>query len=109
MTYTERDNGASVALAPGDAFEVRLAETPTTGYHWYLAAWDRAILTVRRDEFHPPATLRPGAGGEHVREFVARAPGTLSLHLAYRRRWRSGAPAKTFSLDISVTSTPPGR
>jgi inhibitor of cysteine peptidase len=102
-TYAERDDGTSASLTSGDVFEVRLAETPTTGYRWHLSDWDHSILEVTREEFHPPGTPRSGAGGEHVWEFVARAPGRLSLHWAYRRRWESGSPAKTFSLTVSIT------
>jgi predicted secreted protein len=102
-TYTERDDGTFVSLTRGEAFEVRLAENPTTGYRWHVAEWDRAVLEVARDAFHPPSTLRPGAGGAHVWEFVARAPGSLALSLAYRRRGGSAAPAKTFSMPIAVS------
>jgi predicted secreted protein len=102
-SYGEQDNGASVSLKPSESFELRLAENPTTGHRWHLAEWDHSILEVTRTEFHPPATPLAGAGGEHVWEFVARAPGTLSLRLAYRRGG-SASPAKVFSLLVSVTS-----
>ncbi len=104
MTYTDQDDGASVSLAPGDSFEVRLRENPTTGYQWDLAEWDRAILEMTRDEFRPAGVLQRGAGGEHVWEFVARTLGTLSLVLTYRRPGGSEVPANTFSLRVSVTS-----
>jgi len=102
-SYTEQDNGASVSASLGESFELRLAENPTTGYRWHIAEWDRSILEVTRDEFHPPDTPQAGAGGEHVWEFAARAPGSLSLRLAYRRRGGSASPAKEFSLNISVS------
>jgi predicted secreted protein len=105
-SYTEQDNGATVSLRPGESFELRLAENPTTGHRWHLAEWDHSILEVTRAEFHPPDTPQAGAGGEHVWEFVARAPGTLSLRLAYRRGG-SASPAKAFSLHVSVTSASP--
>jgi len=100
--YTEQDDGASISLSPGEVFEVRLAENPTTGYRWYLGEWDRSVLELARDEFRPPGTPRPGAGGEHVWEFAARAPGQCALRFAYRRGWESATPAKAFRLDVSV-------
>jgi inhibitor of cysteine peptidase len=103
MTYTDQDNDASVSLRSGEAFAVRLTENPTTGYRWDLADCDQSILEVARDEFHPPDAARYGAGGEHLWEFVARAPGHCVLRLVYRRRWESAGPARTFSLDVSVT------
>jgi inhibitor of cysteine peptidase len=102
-TYTDRDDGRSISLTPGEGFEIRLSENPTTGYRWQLDEWERAILELTRDEFHPPDLAPYGAGGEHGWRFVARAPGQTSLHLAYRRGQGSGAPARTFSLDVAVT------
>lgn len=102
-SYAEADDGAIVPLALGDSFAVRLPENPATGYHWRLAEWDRSVLDVTRDEFQPPAPARPGAGGEHVWEFVTRGRGRTSLHLERRRRWEEAASAKTFRLEVSVT------
>jgi predicted secreted protein len=102
-TYNDQDDGASVSLTPGDAFQVRLSENPTTGYRWQLVDWDRSILDVTRDEFQPPGTSRHGAGGEHLWEFVARASGQSLLQLAYRRPWEAATPSRSFSLRVSVT------
>jgi predicted secreted protein len=82
---------------------VRLTENPTTGYRWHLAHCDRSILEVTRDEFGAPDPAQHGAGGEHVWEVVARALGHSTFQVVYRRRWESAVPAKTFSLDVSVT------
>lgn len=101
-TYTDQDDGTAVSLSPSAAFVVRLAENPTTGYRWRLVAWDRAILELIRDEYLAPDPVRPGAGGEHIWEFVARAAGDCELRLAYGRGWEAAAPARTFSLQVVV-------
>lgn len=102
-TYSDQDDGTSVSLMPGEAFQVRLAENPTTGYRWHLVDWDRSILDVTFDEFHPPGTSSYGAGGEHLWEFVALAPGQSLLQLAYRRPWEAATPGRSFSLRVAVT------
>jgi inhibitor of cysteine peptidase len=101
--YSDQDEGASVSLRSGETFEIRLSENPTTGYRWQLADWDRTVLDIRRDEFRPPGTAERGVGGKHVWEIAARAPGRTSLRLGYSRSWESGSPARTFSLDVSVS------
>jgi inhibitor of cysteine peptidase len=101
--YSDQDDGTSVSLTPGDSFQVRLTENPTTGYRWHLVDWDRSILDLTLDKFQTPGTSRHGAGGEHLWEFVARAPGQSLLQWAYRRRWESAASTRNFSLRVSVT------
>jgi len=101
--YTDQDDGASVSLRSGETLEICLSENPTAGYRWQADDWDRSVLDMRRDEFHPPGTSEHGAGGEHLWEFAARAPGKTSLRLAYSRSWESGPPARRFSLDVSVS------
>ncbi|GHO90704.1 hypothetical protein KSF_007520 [Reticulibacter mediterranei] len=102
-TYREQDDNTIALLATGDVFQIRLTGNPTTGYRWHLINWDHSILQRMRDEFQTPGTLSPGTGGEHVWEFVVRAPGQCLLQLAYRRRWGATIPTKSFSLHISAT------
>ncbi len=101
--YTEGDAGALVSLHPGESFDVRLPENPTTGYRWRIAEWDAAQLEVIRDEFRAPSTPVPGAGGEHDWVFRARASGTSLLRIVYARGWQSASPARTFTLNISIS------
>ena len=101
--YSDQDDGTSVSLTPGDVFQVSLTENPTTGYRWRLIDWDRSILDVTRDEFQTPGTSSYGAGGEHLWEFIARAPGQGFLQWAYLRRWEPATPTRSFSLRVSVT------
>ncbi len=101
-TITLQDNGSALALQVGDSFQIQLPEKATTGYRWELADWDEAVVRKTRDQFSPPATAQPGAGGEHVWEFVATSPGKTTLRLDSRRSWEAGSPAQTFSLRVQV-------
>jgi predicted secreted protein len=89
-------------LTVGASFGVRLPENRTTGYRWRIQECDRESLEVVRDEFQAPATARAGAGGEHVWEFLARAPARSRLRLGLGRSWEPTALARTFELDVSV-------
>jgi inhibitor of cysteine peptidase len=102
-TITSQDNGSALTLQAGDSFQIQLPENPTTGYRWELGNWDEAVARKTRDQFSQPATAQPGAGGEHVWEFVANSPGKTTLRLDSRRSWEAGSAAQTFSLTVRVT------
>ena len=102
-TYTDQDDGASVSLACGDSFRVRLAEKRVAGFRWHVGSLDPSVLEVTHEAFDPPDPLRPGAGGEHVWELTGRRRGHSQLRLDYRRSFGSRAAARTFSLAVSVT------
>lgn len=102
-TLTVRDNGTTFQLQSGSPFEIRLAENRTTGYHWDLSAWDESVVKKTSDQFIPPETTTPGAGGEHVWGFTANKPGNTSLRLEYRRSWGTAPPAQTYSVNVTVT------
>ena len=101
-TYTAQDAGASIELTPGAEFEVRLDENPTTGYRWRAGDWDQSIVDVTHEEFRPAERSGTGAGGEHVWQLQARAPGKTVVRLTYGRGWESGAAAREFSLTVTV-------
>jgi inhibitor of cysteine peptidase len=104
-TYRETDAGARSELTAGEPFVVRLPENPTTGFHWELEPWDRAVVELVDDSLDPPVTQHIGSAAEHAWRFIARSPGTSSLRFALRRRWRREAAAR-YQLDIGVVPRP---
>jgi inhibitor of cysteine peptidase len=102
-TLTSEDNEGGVTLQPGDLFQIRLPENPTTGYSWQLADWDQAVATKTRDQFLPSGSMELGAGGHHVWEFIANAPGKTMLRLENRRSWERSSTAQSFLLTVLVT------
>ena len=96
-----RQNGAQVAVEPGDRVVVRVQENATTGYQW--SARVSGPLEEESSELVPPATAAPGAAGE--RRVVCRAvgTGTGTIHLTLARPWDAGAaPADRFDVEVSV-------
>jgi inhibitor of cysteine peptidase len=87
VIVTQSDNGSRQSLAVGDTLVVRLKSNATTGYRWY----------------RNPAAGKLGQGGSQIFTFTVVKPGRTSLSLVYRRPFGThAAPAKTFSLDISI-------
>ena len=76
---------ASTVRLAGDVLTIELAENRTTGYEWTIAALDEAALDPLDDEFAPPSSQAPGAGGTRTLRFTVRAAGTVEL--ALRRPW----------------------
>ena len=107
-TYGEADAGAHSELSAGERFVVRLPENPTTGFHWELEPWDRAVVELVDDSLDPPAGQQIGSAAEHAWRFIARSPGASSLRFVLRRRWRREA-ASRYQLDIGVVSRPASR
>jgi inhibitor of cysteine peptidase len=85
--YTEQDSGQTVNETPGNEFNVRLIENPTTGYSWNMTASDG--LELVRDEYIPsnPSGQITGRGGIHSFSYKAVKTGEQALHGEYRRPW----------------------
>ena len=83
--------------------ELRLAETPTTGYRWHIAADGAPSCAVVADAFEPPAAA-PGSAGRHIWRIEAVHTGQCHFELRYERSFQAGAaPARIFTLDVRVT------
>jgi inhibitor of cysteine peptidase len=90
------DNTA-VTVARGDNLEVVLPQNASTGYRWEI---DPSVgLAVVDDRLEPPASGRPGAGGQRV--FVLRVdePGVVQARL--RRPWEpADSAARTYTVRV---------
>jgi len=104
--YTHHDNGASVSLAVGERFELRLPENPKTEYRWRLTRCDLGVLGVSQEDFRrSPQQL--DIGGEHRWRFTALRAGRCSVLVTFEpSRQRRGAPAN-FMLRVVVNELRP--
>jgi len=103
LDLTESDGGRSYASAPGDLVVIRLAETPSSGYRWRLAAVDSDALAPAGDSFRPD---EPGLGAGGIRQFrfTVVAPGRATVRLALCRAWEGTEPAvQRYEVTIQVT------
>jgi predicted secreted protein len=99
MRFDETANGNEVRLHVGEALEIVLAETRTTGYQWLVVESGAPVCRVVRDAFQAgdPA---PGAPGMHTWVVAVEREGTATFALAYQRSFGSGEAARRFTLRI---------
>lgn len=83
------DPAQTIQVAAGEAFAVRLAGNPTTGYTWQ-ASVDRSCLELIDQQFEPGGE-GVGAGGHEVFRFRARATDQTEIVFEYRRPWGGAA------------------
>jgi len=99
-------NGTTVTASVSTLIIVTLASNASTGYQWELTQLDTSVLENTADTYLPPAIAIPGAPGSERWEFVARAAGTTTLRLEYRRPWEGQEvdPADTFEVTVTVSA-----
>jgi inhibitor of cysteine peptidase len=93
-------DGSEVAVAVGESFELRLAENPTTGYRWQVAAESSPAIRVIGDSFRLEGDA-VGAPGMREWRLQADRPGTHSLVLVEKRSWEEKV-VKRFMVKVMV-------
>lgn len=105
VKLTEKDNGKTVALKPGDMLEISLEGNATTGYSWGVVGVDESVLKQVGDWAYTPSSDKPGAPGVFVLTFQAVGAGTTDLALGYKQWWDAAMkPEKTFEVTAVVTA-----
>ncbi len=100
-------SGRTIQITTGETFVVALGANRTTGFDWTVATqWDEALLALDGTTYGsdaPPGIV--GAGGTSRWTFRAKAPGTTSFKLVYRRPWPGGEVSdRTFDLTVTVVA-----
>lgn len=97
---SEKDAEVQTAVSKGDTVELRLRETPTTGYRWRWRLPESLALVA--DEHVTAEPGRPGQGGQRRLAFDVRDVGTHELRAELARPWEeAAATALTFVIDAS--------
>lgn len=95
------DNGGVKQVRIGDAFEVTLAENPSTGYQWTLQAPLDPALAVEGNSYVASAPGLIGSGGLRSWRFRALKAGVAHLAIDNKRGWEP-APVERFAIAIDV-------
>ena len=94
---------ASMTVAVGEEFEVRLPANPTTGFRWQVGTIDDKVVRLVDSRYEATSPAPLGAGGTAVFSFVGVAKGRGNIKLVYLRPWEKGvAPARTSEYSVDV-------
>ena len=100
---TADDDGARIALAPGDEIQVTLAGNATTGFSWELAEYDAAVIhPLGEPAYDADGGDVVGSGGEWTWTLQAVAAGESPVTFVYHRPWEDVPPESTFSFVAAV-------
>ena len=92
----------------GEIFHVQLPCSPATGYEWRLKRVDRRIAAPAGPiKFQKADSGLIGGGGDCVLPIKGVKPGRTKAVLVYRRSWEKGAPAKIYTVRITVVANTP--
>ena len=97
------ENGATLCLSLRERVVLELPEIATAGYQWRIAQLPD-ILEVLDNDFSPPDSAAPGAGGRRRIVFAVRETGRGSTVLKLQRPWESqDAGVEEFRFDVVVS------
>ena len=96
-----RHRGSTIDAESGETIQVRLDETPTTGYRWAIEHVDEQVLDAEGSEFQLPANSAIGAAGQRTFVFKARNRGTGRISLRLWREWE-GMSSVIDRFEVSV-------
>ncbi len=103
QTYDERAHGSEITVRPGERFEVRLKETPTTGFRWQLNSDGSPICALVSNSFEAPHENIPGRPGRRIFVFRAEHGGRAMIEFTSRRSWEKEASGSAlFRLTITA-------
>ena len=107
LVIGEASAGQTVSLAVGQVIELRLKETPTTGFRWSFRQTGEPACRIKEDFVEGVPSARPqplGQGTTHVWRIEGVRAGVCDVALMYGRPWESDRPpARTFDVRIDVT------
>ncbi len=96
----------TIALSVGASDTIALRENPSTGYQWQVDTTESSNLVIVRVTdagYQAVQGGQMGAAGSHWWRIEGRAPGTARIVFAYLRPWEHEAPAKSHTVEVSVT------
>ncbi len=84
--------------------EIRLPETPTSGYRWSIVRAPEGVqTTASRFEGTSVRDQRVGGGGERVIMIAVPTPGRHELQLELRQEWNPSQPAEVRTIIIDAS------
>jgi inhibitor of cysteine peptidase len=100
-------DGSTQQMAVGEIMAITLESNPSTGFGWFATSSDNEVISQRGEAQNndPTSSETPvvGAPGTQTIYFEAKAKGTATLTLDYKRGWETDVqPEKTVTLTVEV-------
>jgi inhibitor of cysteine peptidase len=95
-----RSSGEEVEASAGDRIVIQIPENATTGYRWVVGELPDA-LQLTENEFLPPTSQQPGAGGQRRVTLVAKRPVQARVQLRLEQPWE-GEAVERFEALVTV-------
>lgn len=105
VVLTEADQGKAFTVKKGAAIQLRLPESPSTGYTWQFNAFDAKALTFVGQQNFKPVEQNAMAGKPELKVFTLKAAetGVVTLDLSNYRVWEgAGSAARHFTATIQI-------
>lgn len=106
-TYDESHTNI-VVTAEQPEFVVTLTSNPTTGYSWFLQAYNaNLIIPIKRSFKAPDKKLLGAAGVEswtfRVMPTAFTVPHQTSIHMIYKRPWEKSSDEKPLVFQVNTS------
>jgi len=103
------DSGSDIFLAQGEALQVKLPSTPSTGFSWAVVSNSPSVLRPAGEpKYDPPGKGAAGAAGTQTFDFRVVGGGGAFLELVYRRPSdKDAAPARRWSVFVAAAAVGP--
>jgi predicted secreted protein len=92
-------NGSKIRVSPGDLIEIKLDETPVTGYKWEVTHADPLMVELAEDNFTIQPLNAVGGGGVRLFRFKVIGSGQSILRLSNIQPWSKDV-YQTFELTL---------
>lgn len=103
IVILDSDRGKMFEVQVGDIVTIRLAENPTTGYHWEIGGIDDRFVEFQSSDYLVAPEAGIGAGGTRTFHFKAKSAGTAQIQLRRRRSWEAeDRVIEHFTVNIQI-------
>ena len=118
VIVTDKANGQTIGLAPGQMLLVQLKANATTGFSWQLVGFgskdkpwlanpklDTILVQAAEKKYvpDPPPQGMVGSGGTCILTFKAMGPGKREILAEYLQPWNTKEkPARVFKVTVQV-------
>jgi predicted secreted protein len=101
LELNEAAAGQPVKAEVGQRLRITLPENRTTGYRWQVGGSCARILTTEDDE-SKTVEGPPGAGGQRIWVFAAKAEGQCELRFESARVWEKSATGRVVTFPVLI-------